>query len=498
MSRTVFERLPHLEDEVTYLFQARIYARGHLVIESPEPDRAYWQPFVVDNGGNRFGKYTPGWPAMLAAGVILGQSWVINAFLAALITALTYRMGREIFTADVGLIAAMLTAFSPMALLLNASLMGHTAALFAALLFMYAYWRIEQGRQGIRWGLAAGIGLGLLVINRPLSAVAVAAPFIIWSLFRITLAWRFGKKPAVLRTLHPLIALAGVTLLISTAIPIYSLVAVGDPTTNLYTLVWEYDKVGFGEGYGRNGHTLEKGIRHARFDLSLMAADLFGWNVGTITSEIQQHLLTEDGYWPLLGLSWVLLIPGLVAGARRRWTWLLAAVTVSVIAVQLAYWIGSQRYSTRYYFESLSALALISGLALAWLTQRVSRWIVYVPLTAVLIYSLYNYTTPRIEALRGFNFINQAKIDSVLARRDGDQPILVIMSGTDMRWRSAGALMAVTSPYLDSDIVVAMDNQFDGVREQILARFPDRQIIEMQASGNESWFPDELPVSLEK
>ena len=28
VSRTVFERLPHLEDEIAYLFQARIYERG--------------------------------------------------------------------------------------------------------------------------------------------------------------------------------------------------------------------------------------------------------------------------------------------------------------------------------------------------------------------------------------------------------------------------------------------------------------------------------------
>ena len=51
----VFEHLPHLEDEVAYLYQAKIYAGGHLVIESPEPRRAFWQPFVLDYEGSRFG-----------------------------------------------------------------------------------------------------------------------------------------------------------------------------------------------------------------------------------------------------------------------------------------------------------------------------------------------------------------------------------------------------------------------------------------------------------
>jgi hypothetical protein len=147
VSRTVFERLPHLEDEMAYLFQARTYARGSLVIESPVPSRAYWQPFVVDFDGRRFGKYTPGWPLHLMVGEMMGQPWVINAFLAAMTVALVYRLGREVYSVDVGLIAAALVAFSPMALLLNATLMGHTAALFAVVLFMYAYWRIERGRR---------------------------------------------------------------------------------------------------------------------------------------------------------------------------------------------------------------------------------------------------------------------------------------------------------------------------------------------------------------
>jgi hypothetical protein len=176
ISRVVFERLPHLEDEVAYLFQAKTYAGGHLVIDSPEPRRAYWQPFVVDYAptGERFSKYTPGWPALLTIGVLFGQPWIINAFLAGLTVALTYRLGSEIFNPDVGLIATVLTAFSPMALLLNATLMGHTAALYGVTLFFYAYWRIERGRHALRWGIIAGIALGLVVTTRPLTPLASA------------------------------------------------------------------------------------------------------------------------------------------------------------------------------------------------------------------------------------------------------------------------------------------------------------------------------------
>ncbi|HLV36704.1 MAG TPA: glycosyltransferase family 39 protein, partial [Spirillospora sp.] len=445
------------------------------------------------------------------------QPWVVNAFLAGLTVALVYRLGRVLFSPDVGLIAAALTAFSPMALLLNATLMGHTAALFAATLFFYAYWRIQRGRSALRWGVAAGLALGLVVTTRPLTAVGIAAPFIIWSAARVTGAiWQVAEhgtpRTSLRPILTPLLALAGTTLVVSSAIPIYSYAATGDPTKNLYTLVWSYDRVGFGDCCGRSGHTLEKGIRHVRFDLSLMAADLYGWqwqditglpahldslftngHLGTsITPALQDHLRTESGYWPLTGISWLLLPIGLLAGARRRWTWLLAGAALGLITVHLAYWIGSQRYSTRYYFEVLTALSLISALPLAWLARRVGRWSVYVALAAVLIYSLYVYSTPRIHALYRFNLISPEPIEGVMARRNGDGPVLVIVTGDDVRWRALGTLMSVTSPYLDSDIVVAWDYGQDGIREAIEARFPDRQIIEMQAAGNQWWFADEL------
>lgn len=517
ISQRVFERLPHLEDEVAYLYQAKTYAGGHLVIESPQPRRAYWQPFVVDYSptGQRFSKYTPGWPALLMLGVWMGQPWVINAFLSGLTIALVYRLGQEIFSADAGLIAAALTAFSPMALLLNATLMGHTAALFGATLFFYAYWRIEHGRRMFRWAVIGGLALGLVIATRPLTAIGIAAPFVAWSVLRAAGAARqlfsetkssITQHPHTLHVIAPLATLAVVTLIVSSSIPIYNYAATGDPTKNLYTLIWSYDQVGFGECCGRNGHTLEKGIRHVRFDLSLMAADLFGWQwedltdvdehlsrllatgeLGTsITPGLQEHLRTSGSYWPLTGISWILLPFGLLAGGRKRWTWLLAWSATGLIAVHLAYWIGSQRYSTRYYFEALTALALISALPLAWLIQRFGRrWPIYLALAVGLVYSLYVYSTPRITALYRFNFITPEPIEGVMARRESNDPVLVIVSGDDVRWRALGTLMSVTSPYLDSDIVVAWDYLQEGVRDAIEARFPDRQIIEMQATGNE-------------
>lgn len=508
ISRTVFERLPHLEDEVAYLYQAKLLAGGHSIIPSPEPRRAYWQPFIVDRGGLRFGKYSLGWPGTLAGGVVIGQPWVVNAWLAALTVALVYRLGSDVFNRDTGVLASALTAFSPMALLLNGTLMGHTATLFWVALFLWAYWQLEHRRRPLRWGVIAGVALGMILINRPLTAVGVALPFVLWSAVRVgrwgmplIFTQNFGKVSGMNYhaptdnsehwRIRALFVLATVTLFVGAVIPLYNLAATGDATQNLYVFVWSYDKVGFGEGFGRHGHTLEKGIRQARWDLSLTAADLFGWQLGTITPELQDHLRENSDTWPVVGVSWILLPFGMWIGRKRRWVWLLLGVMVSLVAVHTAYWIGSQRYSTRYYYEGLIAAALLSAIPLAWLARRWKRWPVYLGLGVVLVYSLYAYSTPRITALYRFNQIGPELIEAVEARRVDDRPILALVTGNNVRWRAYGALMTVTSPYLDSEIVAALDNTQPGVREQILARFPERQVIELLAEDNYAWFPDE-------
>jgi 4-amino-4-deoxy-L-arabinose transferase-like glycosyltransferase len=553
-SRTVFERLPHLEDELAYLYQARVFASGHLTVDTPSPSLAYWQPFVVDYDGQRFGKYSPGWPATLAVGEALGAAWLINAWLAALTVALVYRLAREIYCAEAGAVAAVLVAFSPAALLLNASLMGHTSALFFTTLFLMAIWRFEREQFRLRWAALAGLALGMVLINRPLTAVGVAIPFAGWYAFRL-LASLFQRRYRAAVG----IALMGVLVVgVGLAIPAFNAAATGDPARNLYTLVWDYDHVGFGECCGRNVHRLEKALIHTRYDLSLSAVDLFGWQIGVTDASLFDHLRTASTYWPHIGLSFVLFPLGMLLGAgphgrrawgllvlwlagalawvlapfalpveatrdpalswawvlgallwlqlpilasgrdpARRWTWMLASLALGLVVVQMTYWIGSQRYSTRYYFEALSAAAILSALPIAWVIRRVSVKLGLGLLLLVTAWGFFTHSLPRLQALHAFNGVNRAALEAVDARRPDDRPVLVIvrgsLSGEDrVSWRAIGSLLAVTWPLLDSDVVVARDYGTEpGVRESILQRFPDRFVIEAEARGDDFWFIDD-------
>ena len=499
VSRAIFDRLPHLEDEFAYLYQARIFARGETHIETPQPIRAYWQPFLISDHGRRFGKYTPGWPLALAPGARLGQPWIVNAWLAMLIVALIYRLGREIYNPETGAVAALLMAISPTALLLNGTLMAHTATLFFVTLFVFAVWRVERGRRALLWGIAGGLALGLALITRPLTAAGVAAPFALYFAGRVLWrgirgAWRDGL-------LLPLAAAAGTMLLVGLIWPWFNYRVSGPPgesfpaylgrflrgddDTNLYLRIWGYDRVGFGEGYGRSGHTLEKGWRHTRTDLRCAARDLLGWAAPAPDEvDLTRNACAANGR----GYSWLLLPLGLLMGARRRWTWLLAALPASLVATYIAYWIGGSLYSARYYYEGWSAAILIGAVGVTGLARLADRlllrrraadgwrpaWAIYGALGALVVYSLVVFTPARLEPLRGYGRISQAQIDEVnRLRREPDRPLVVIVWG-EHHWRDVAALMAVTDPHLDSDIVLARDPDQANL-DTLLAQWPDRE-----------------------
>ncbi|MDX2078061.1 MAG: glycosyltransferase family 39 protein [bacterium] len=630
VSDRVFEHLPHLEDEVAYLFQARLFARGDLVINAPDPTLAYWQPFVIIDGktDHKFGKYSIGYPALMSLGIQLGGIWLINAFSSMLSVGLVYKIGRTLFNSEVGLFASALMTFSPMALLLSGTMMSHTPAIALFLLFLYSFMWIEKGRYPVRWGIMAGLALGLMIINRPLTSVAVSLPFILWAGIKTARAgvldgwqallavdnWLDNEKKSwripnvahlwnsskTAKLLLPYACIGILALAFSRAQPIFNFTATGNAGENLYLRIWSYDRIGFGEGYGRSGHTITKGVRHARFDLSLTAADLFGWALecprNTQTKDliipecktanienptIQKHLQESSAYFPVIGLSFLILPIGLFIGFRlwwmrawllgalfwlitpfaqnavwlekdeatlwawlliglgiilvpligfillyspkirqkrvirfewTLWTWLLLAVCVSIISWHMAYWVGSQRYTTRYYSEALPAFALIGALGFYGILQGIREavgliikkyadtakfavtCVGYALIFTLLLGSMYFYSIPRINALYRFNSVSPYMAEQIRARATDDRPILVIVNGQrgEVSWRAFGSIMALTNPYLDSEIVAAWNYETtsDSVYESIRARFPDRQIIELNIKDVNAWFPD--------
>lgn len=485
----VYESMAHIEDELAYVWQAEAIAKGDLMLPSPPSPKSFLVPFVVDYNGQRFGKYPLGWPAMLAVGVFLRVRPLVNALLSGAAVWLTYRLGKRVFSETVGLLAAGLTLTSPFFLINSGSLLSHPFGLFLSAAFALSWldaWDRERAeRLPSYWPwlatVTAAVCLGLLLLSRPLTAVGVALPFGLHAIYQLIRSswqerWRlvaFGLIVLVFVGLHFL----------------WQFAVTGDPTLNPYTLWWEYDRVGFGPGYGRteSGHTLKQAWINTKASLNVGWHDLFGWG----------------------RFSWILLPFGLLAVLRYRlWRGLLVgSVYPSLVVVYLAYWIGSYLFGPRYLYEGLYSLTLLSAVGAAFLAgwpvrpgdawRRYEGWRRARPLlvTAALAFlvslNLLFYTPLRVGGMHGLYGISRARLEPFLTPEAQQlTPALVIVHPN--HWTEYGALLELQNPFLDTPFIFAYAR---GVGADMLLadQFPERRIIHYYPDEPDKFYPAPRP-----
>lgn len=467
ITRNIYEAMPHLEDEIAYVWQAEAIAGGRLTVPSPPEPKSFLVPFVVDLNGQRFGKYPLGWPALLAIGVRLGLRSLVNPLLAGLGVWLTYRLGQKAMGKTVGLLAAGLTLSSPFFLINSGSLLSHPFGLVLSLAFALA-WLDGFGEKDAsrRWlpTITAGLCLGVLALTRPFTALAAAFPFVIHGLILLVRGnWETRRHLIVVGALA--IAVGALNLLWQYAVT-------GDPLLNPYTLWWSYDKIGFGPGVGRteHGHNLQLARINTRFSLQVGLGDLFGWAM----------------------YSWIFLPLGLVALVlRRNWRGiLLAAVLPSLVLFYLAYWVGSWLFGPRYYYEGLFSLTLVSGMGIAWLAgwpvspgeawHRYTGWKMVRPLAVTAILglllaaNLIFYTPMRLNMMRGLYTMERSDLAPFLTEQVQElAPALIVVH--PRRWMDYGVLLDLQDPFLDSPLLFVYDRS-PKANQNLAKAFPDRNL----------------------
>jgi hypothetical protein len=179
----------------------------------------------------------------------------------------------------------------------------------------------------------AGLALGCLFITRPFDAVGVSLPFAMYVLIQVLLGNR-----ALLRQ-GMVIAAIVLILGLLTLVYWYSLAGtIGNP----YTLLWPYDRPGFGPNFGPEGYTLATGLRYLRVNLRDLATGFLGW----------------PGYLNVL----FLLLP-FILRPRDRWNYLLLASFLSLALLHVTYWYygGRDAGFPRYYYAGLPMLLLLAA-----------------------------------------------------------------------------------------------------------------------------------------
>jgi 4-amino-4-deoxy-L-arabinose transferase-like glycosyltransferase len=462
----IIEAIPHVEDEFAYLWQAHVMADGRIALPSPPAPESFPVPFVVDHNGLRFGKYPPGWPAALAVGVALGIPYWVNPLLAGLAVWLTYRLGRRLAGDLAGLLGALLTATSPMLLMLSGTLMSHMLSVVLTLGWMLSWFDLflspsrSVGAKRLLRGAVGGGCLGLLVLTRPLTAAAVALPFAVHAVVLLA-----RERRRVL----PELATIGLTALGAALIlPLWQHALTGDAWRNFYTLYWPYDRLGFGPGIGplESGHTLRQAWINTRLSLNAWQHDLFGWPY----------------------LSWLFIPIGLWRLRRRTEAWLTAAIFPSLVIGYMAYWIGSWVLGPRYFIEALPGLAAISAAGMTWLggwtadsirRERASHLTAGAAMASLLLVNLAFYLPIRVGGLRGLFGIDRSSLEAFEAI---DPSPAVVIVHRDPYWHGYGNLLTLTPPFRQSELVLIYERGPD-IDAQAAALFKDRPIYH--------YYPDE-------
>lgn len=445
-----FERLPHLEDEVAYLFQAKTMAIGRLTVPSPSSPDSFWTPFVLDFQGQRFGKYPPGWPAVLSAGVLTRTPWLVNPLLAALAVYLVYRLGQTLYDGRTGLLAAVLALTSPLFLVLGGSYLSHLASLVWLLLFSLWFVWVAQGR-GWPFALGAGVALGMAFMTRSMTAMAYAVPFAAYSLVQIV------QRRQPHWTHYLLVALSGAG--VAALLPAYQWHVTGDPWLNPYLLWWPYDRLGFGPGIGAmpGGHSPFYAWINLEQDLSRAATDVLGWP----------------------GLSWLPLALGLALRPRRPRDWALPLPFLCLAVAYLFYWIGSpaRLWGPRYYFEGFGGLWLLGAVGLLKVWDRAkskhtwARPALLATLVIVVSGSLAVNLPTRMGEAHGFYGISRTQLEPIEQADLRDALVFVYAD----RWLEYGAMLAEMSPTLDDSVVYARGSGPEA-DAAVMAEYPGRAV----------------------
>lgn len=484
----VLDRIPHIQDSVTYLFQAKTLAGGRLWSPAPPLPEFFEQEFLLVRDGRWFGKYPPGFPVVLAVGVLAGAPWLVNPLLAVLTTPLLFVLGKQLYSRTTGLLAAALLLASPFFLFMSANLMAHSAELFWATLFMVCWLNALRKPRGRRWPVAAGIALGLLFLTRQLTALALGLPFLSIT-FLSTLPG--GQGAALARRFQDLFRknsepLRRLLVVGMTALPFlllllaYQWSLTGDPLQDPRLLYWEYDHLGFGQdiGEGQNafrlarteeglaqiwfhddsqpprGHSPARGIYNVQQNLQALERQLFGWLPALTLAPVWMALLLR----PLRSREWALLASLLV-----------------LAAVYVFYWSDGIAYGPRYFYAALGALLLLTahGLRLAgrWLGNHGGRRAMALLLIALVAASYVANTPGYLQNYDSYNFVSRRKLD--LVQQGVEKPALVFVeAGLD--WWEYGSVFSANDPWLEGRLVFARDLGAPANR-RLMARFPQRR-----------------------
>ncbi len=353
----ILDCVPHVHDSVAYLFQAKYFSAGHLYLPSPpDYDSFLLDQSVFDDGTKWYGFGFPGWPAILAIGVLFKVPWLVNPILGGLTVILAHALVVRLYNRTMANMVVLLLVFSPWFLFMSSSFMAHTLLLVWMLSALLAMEKAKTSGH-ILWGCIVGIFLGALFLTRPFEGLLIGV-------FVGLRALGLGGRRLTSKAIAGLVV---ATLLVSGLLFGYNYKLTGDPMCTPFEKCMDarfsqgIDRLGFGPNVGRHdiwphvdplpGHGPVDIIINANMNSYMCNFELFGWSFGS--------------------LIFVVLL--LLLGKLRNSDWLFLSIIIAIVVGQSFYWhSGGPDWGARYWYLILLSLVVLTVRGIQTLQQRLN------------------------------------------------------------------------------------------------------------------------------
>ncbi|MEO8286314.1 MAG: hypothetical protein ABI670_07730 [Chloroflexota bacterium] len=472
----VLDGIPHVQDDVAYLFQGKIFAEWRSWVPAPPAPEFFQSGFIQIFEGRWFAKYPPGYPLLLVPSLWAGMPWLTNALSAGVALALIYMSGLRMFGAHVAAWAALLGLISPWVLFMSASYMSHPTTMMWVALFLFALVslrlsfntdkRVSLLSVHSRWGLLAGFAIGMAFVTREWTALGIGAGAALWALGDITSARR-----DMFRRLVPysLVVVGFIPPLLFLLFQNHELT--GNWLRLAQDLVGSYDQPGFGPGHGSEiGHTPAMGLYNGLVYLRTLATVFDGW----------------PAPFALAPLFLGVLAP-FAARSRKQFAWdlLLWLPLAGLLLAYFAWWSSTTIYGPRYWYEGMPFMLLMAGrgfdllgviAARALPAARAAgvRWAVPGVLFGILsVYTLTQSLPDQANTYTDYNDISVQPLEYVQDAHLTDALVFVALDPS-RRNRDYGKAFFANDPMLRSPVVYARDMGAEANR-YLAGLFPTRK-----------------------
>jgi len=327
--------IPKTGDEASLLFQAKIFASGHFFVPAPVLPEMFQLETTIINNNRWFSMYQPGHPLILAAGCLVGLSWLVGPILSAGSIVFTYRIAQTLYDETNARLSTILLLSSPFFILSGSTYTVHNTSLFSLTFFTWMIVKYYKSQNHLLI-ILAGLGLGFAFITRAYTTIAYSLPIIVYGVYLsikrkltvgIWFGFGFGFFPFFLFQLWNNYYLTGNALIFP-----YQLFPVQG-----------YNSIGFGKMaggilYGSQGHTLIKAFINLFYNLGVLSFHTFGW--------------------PLISLLPFLML--FFRGPSKTDVFLISIVFSLTILFFLYWYNGVGFWGPRFYTEILPLLVILS------------------------------------------------------------------------------------------------------------------------------------------